>query len=168
MREREVKRFKIVKQNGRDLWFVAEVQGGTYIRKLVDDLGIFLGVGAHMTSLRRLRAGIFSAEDKNFITLDIFDNAAEAYKKGNVEALWDILIPAEIIGEIYSIVQLKREYIDSVLHGKKVESDMLVGEYNLETGKKIAIFCGLQFIETATVVKDEKILAKPDFVLQKI
>jgi tRNA pseudouridine55 synthase len=36
---------------------------GTYIRTLCDDIGKDLGVGAHMVSLERIRAGIFSIGD---------------------------------------------------------------------------------------------------------
>jgi tRNA pseudouridine55 synthase len=36
---------------------------GTYVRTLVHDLGERVGVGAHLTSLRRTRSGAFSVED---------------------------------------------------------------------------------------------------------
>jgi len=55
-REREVKKFELLEKNGKDILFHAEVQGGTYIRKLIDDLGKELGIGAHMLELRRVRA----------------------------------------------------------------------------------------------------------------
>jgi tRNA pseudouridine55 synthase len=40
--------------------FVAEVSAGTYIRSLAHDLGQALGCGAHLSQLRRTRAGEFS------------------------------------------------------------------------------------------------------------
>src|SRR3990167_10489414 len=46
-REREIKNFEILEQDGKNYVFRAEVQGGTYIRKLIDDLGKELGIGAH-------------------------------------------------------------------------------------------------------------------------
>src|SRR3989344_1794999 len=52
LREREIKTFEILEQDGKDFLFMTEVQGGTYIRKLIDDLGIELGIGAHMLELR--------------------------------------------------------------------------------------------------------------------
>lgn len=36
---------------------------GTYVRSLVDDLGAALGVGAHLTALRRTRVGAFTLAD---------------------------------------------------------------------------------------------------------
>jgi len=58
-REREIKNFELLEKDGKEIKFRTEVQGGTYIRKLVHDLGEYMGIGAHMISLRRIRAGIF-------------------------------------------------------------------------------------------------------------
>ena len=38
-REREIISFEILENKGKDYLFKTEVQGGTYIRKLIDDLG---------------------------------------------------------------------------------------------------------------------------------
>ncbi len=62
-REREVMKFDLLEKNGQNIKFHAEVQGGTYIRKLIHDLGQALGINAHMTKLRRTRAGIFLEKD---------------------------------------------------------------------------------------------------------
>jgi tRNA pseudouridine55 synthase len=43
--------------------FSSVVSSGTYIRSLAHDLGKRLGVGAHLSALRRTRAGEFSIED---------------------------------------------------------------------------------------------------------
>jgi tRNA pseudouridine55 synthase len=40
--------------------FTSEVSSGTYIRSLVEDLGMQLGVGAYMSELRRTRVGDFT------------------------------------------------------------------------------------------------------------
>ncbi len=42
--------------------FTAEVSSGTYIRSLVEDLGVDLGVGAYMSDLRRTKVGRFSID----------------------------------------------------------------------------------------------------------
>jgi tRNA pseudouridine55 synthase len=46
-----------------DLTFRAAVSAGTYIRALARDLGNRLGVGAHLTSLRREAIGSLRVED---------------------------------------------------------------------------------------------------------
>lgn len=43
---------------------------GAYIRTLCADIGAALGVGGHMTTLRRTRVGRFEAEDATSITLE--------------------------------------------------------------------------------------------------
>ena len=58
--EVEVLRFEIQSVWGDRARFVAEVSAGTYIRSLAHDLGQALGCGAHLTELRRTRAGEFT------------------------------------------------------------------------------------------------------------
>ena len=43
-RQREIKSFEILEQEGKDFVFKTVVQGGTYIRKLLHDLGEELGI----------------------------------------------------------------------------------------------------------------------------
>jgi tRNA pseudouridine55 synthase len=45
-----------------DMDIEVEVSSGTYVRALARDLGQSLGVGAHLTALRRTRVGAFTAE----------------------------------------------------------------------------------------------------------
>ncbi|MFH1445669.1 MAG: RNA-guided pseudouridylation complex pseudouridine synthase subunit Cbf5 [Nanoarchaeota archaeon] len=59
LREREVYSFEIIKIMDKDVEFRTRCQAGTYIRKLISDLGEKLGTGAHMTSLRRISIGDF-------------------------------------------------------------------------------------------------------------
>jgi len=62
--EVEVFRFDIGPARGAGLWsFEAEVSAGTYIRSLARDLGILLGCGGTLASLRRLRIGPMSIAD---------------------------------------------------------------------------------------------------------
>jgi tRNA pseudouridine55 synthase len=51
-----------------DLDVVVEVTSGTYVRALARDLGSALGVGGHLTALRRTRSGPFGLEEAR--TLD--------------------------------------------------------------------------------------------------
>jgi tRNA pseudouridine55 synthase len=45
------------------IWFEVGCSSGTYIRTLAADLGKSLGVGAHLTSLRRVQSGPFHVDD---------------------------------------------------------------------------------------------------------
>ncbi|MEU5758827.1 tRNA pseudouridine(55) synthase TruB [Nocardia sp. NPDC047648] len=59
-----------------DLDVVVECSSGTYVRALARDLGAALGVGGHLTALRRTRVGPFTLEHAR--TLDELAAAAES------------------------------------------------------------------------------------------
>ena len=54
-----VSRFAVRQRRGDDLDVTVECSSGTYIRALARDLGTALGVGGHLTALRRTRVGPF-------------------------------------------------------------------------------------------------------------
>jgi H/ACA ribonucleoprotein complex subunit 4 len=103
-REREIKFFDILEIEGRDVLFKVGCEAGTYIRKLCHDIGQKLGVGAHMTELRRTRAGHF-AEEQAHSLLEVKD-AYEFWKEGEEKYLRKILIPTE-----YAILHVKRVFV---------------------------------------------------------
>jgi H/ACA ribonucleoprotein complex subunit 4 len=168
-REREIKRFEILEETGKDILFLAEVQGGTYIRKLISDLGDYLKIGAHMLELRRIRAGIFKEDSKIYPSVNLYDleKAAEEYKKGNDKKLRKIIIPGEIISEVYPVVEIKENNLKNILTGKPIyESDLKNSKdtNRFEGGNLVCIFCNNKFIEIARIVNAEKIFSKPEFV----
>ena len=58
-RTREIYYLTILEIDGQDVLFRVGCQAGTYIRKLIHDIGGSLTVGAHMTQLIRTKAGPF-------------------------------------------------------------------------------------------------------------
>ena len=52
-------RLELLARRGDDLDVAVECTSGTYVRALARDLGAALGVGAHLTALRRTRVGPF-------------------------------------------------------------------------------------------------------------
>jgi tRNA pseudouridine55 synthase len=54
-----VSTFTLVARHGADLDVAVACSSGTYVRALARDLGAALGVGAHLTALRRTRVGPF-------------------------------------------------------------------------------------------------------------
>jgi H/ACA ribonucleoprotein complex subunit 4 len=140
-REREIKSFDILEQgeNKKDFLFKTNVQGGTYIRKLIDDLGIELKIGAHMIELRRIRAGIFSEKDKEFVNLYDFEKAVDEYKKGNEELLRKMLIPAEkALKEIFPVVEVKKESVKKLLTGKPIMEEDVINNKNNQLSKDVS------------------------------
>lgn len=169
-REREIKKFDLAEKSGEEIVFRAEVQGGTYIRKLISDLGDFLNIGAHMLELRRVRAGIFKEDSKNYpsITLYELEEAIKDYKNGNDKKLRGIIIPAEIVSEVYPAVEIKNSNLKNILTGKPIQADNLKDpkDYDkFEKEDRICIFNEGKFIEMSKVVKNKEIFSKPEFVL---
>jgi len=171
-REREVKNFKLIEKDGKDILFRAEVQGGTYIRKLLDDLGRELGVGAHMLELRRVRAGIFEEDDEKYSSVNLYDfeKAVENFKKGNEEELRKIIIPAEIVSEVYVPISIEEKYVADLFNGKPLlqESVKESDKKNLEKSQVISLFRGEKFIGMYSVLDEGDVFAKAKFVLQEI
>ena len=57
-----VSEFGLLARHGADLDVVVECSSGTYVRALARDLGAALGVGGHLTALRRTRVGPFALQ----------------------------------------------------------------------------------------------------------
>ncbi len=175
-REREVKNFELLEadEKGKDILFKAEVEGGTYIRKLIDDLGKELGIGAHMLELRRIRAGIFKEHNEKYPSVNLYDfeKAVEGYEKGNDEKLRKIIIPGEVVSKVYPVVQIKKKPSEKILHGKPIfNGDIAKGEKiesKISIGETISVFNKMNFIGMFKVINSKKIYAKPKFVFQPL
>lgn len=161
-REREIKKFEILEEsmNKKDFLFIAEVQGGTYIRKLCSDLGEIIG-GAHMLELRRTRAGIFGEEQ--IISLYDFEKALAEYKNGNSKNLEKMIIPAEkSIKEVMETIQVDNSQLKKLLTGKPLFEKDILGERPTE--ENFALFSKDKFIGLYKKVKEKDIFARSTFV----
>ena len=93
-REVTVSRFALLERRGDDLDVTVECTSGTYVRALARDLGAALGVGGHLTALRRTRVGPFDlarartldelAEDLQVVPLDLA--VAAAFPRRDLDA----------------------------------------------------------------------------------
>jgi len=169
-RQREIKRFDLYEEEDRNILFEVECEGGTYIRKLLHDLGEELEVGAHMLELRRIRAGIFKEDDKEYPCVNLYDfeKAVEEYEKGNEELLRTIIIPAEIVGNVYSIVEIKNGNLKSIFTGKPIHKRDLKEPTKVKKDEDVVVFCEGKFIGMYKVIRGKDIFAKAQFVMQPI
>ncbi len=170
-REREIMKFDLLEKKGMRIKFHTEVEGGTYIRKLIHDLGQALGINAHMTKLRRIRAGIFLEKDSVKL---------EDLEKMNEKNLEKVIIPAEeAITQIYPVMQIKKDNLKQIFTGKPIhKSDLMaplgvpqIVEYwgkKFEKGEIVSVFCEKRFIGMYEVINEGEIFAKAKFVLQPI
>jgi len=154
-RVREIVSFEILEKEGKDVLFKTEVQAGTYIRKLIHDLGEQI-CGAHMLELRRTKAGIFSEED--IVNLYDFESAVNEYKKGNESSLRKILVPAEIISQVLPVIQVK--FSKQLLTGKP----LMKNDIKSVSENRFALFDKDQFIGVYRKVNEGDIIARPEFI----
>jgi tRNA pseudouridine55 synthase len=85
-----------------------EVSSGTYVRALARDLGALLGVGGHLTALRRTRVGRFSVLDA--VPLDQLEPGGP--------------VPVRSMGDVarasFVVHDLSFEEADAVGHGRRI------------------------------------------------
>ena len=81
---------------------------GTYIRALARDLGVALGVGGHLTALRRTRIGPFSVTDA--VTPDAITAAS-------------LRTPASIAAQLFPTVELSIPQLTELTQGKRPTLD---------------------------------------------
>src|SRR3989339_2142654 len=72
LRPRTIYYLDILEIDGKEVLFKVGTEAGTYIRKLIHDLGQKLKVGAHMAELRRTKAGPFD-ESTLFTMQELID-----------------------------------------------------------------------------------------------
>ncbi|VVB83703.1 putative tRNA pseudouridine synthase B [uncultured archaeon] len=165
-REREIKKFELLKKDGKEVYFRVECQGGTYIRKLIHDLGEEMKIGAHMTGLKRIRAGIFKS--KEMVSKEKFEKAVEEYEKGNDKLIREIIIPAEIISEVYPVVEIKEEPVERIMHGQPVYEKDLENKVKAEKNQIVCGFSNSRFVGMFKVLNEVNVFAKGMFVMQEI
>ena len=107
-REVTVSRFDVLAERRVDAFIdldvVVDCSSGTYIRALARDLGAGLGVGGHLTALRRTHVGPFAV-----------DAASDADAIGSVS-----LTPAAAAGLVMPIVTTTDEEARDLRQGKKI------------------------------------------------
>jgi tRNA pseudouridine55 synthase len=89
--------FDITGINGDEAEFAISISAGGYVRSVAHELGCDLGCGAHLTSLRRTQAGVFTLAEAH--TLSELEPLT-----GNVEALEDLCVhPRSLLPQMPSV-----------------------------------------------------------------
>lgn len=86
-----VTRFELRTRSEKEVDFTLSCSSGTYIRSIAHELGEALGVGAHLSSLRRTRVGDFDLADA--IPLATFEAAEEDVRVAPPHAIPLAMIP---------------------------------------------------------------------------
>ena len=92
--------------------FKVHCSKGTYIRTLVNDLGLLLKVGAHLTSLERLACGAWFHSD-NSVTIEQLKQM-----ESDPDVPW--ISPLKLLNHLYT-VSATSQMLTDIKHGRRVE-----------------------------------------------
>ena len=113
-RQRKVSRIDILEIRKKEVLFSVSCQAGTYIRKLIHDMGQRLGVGAHMAQLIRTKAGPFT--NKSWHALQDLKDAYEFCK----EEIRKVILPYERAVDNLKKVWVLDSTVSSLCHGSSL------------------------------------------------
>ena len=141
LRVRTIYSLDFLEVDGRDVLFRVGCEAGTYVRKLIHDVGEVLGCGAHMQELRRTRAGPFT-EEKDLVTLHDVVYWYGLWEETEDESyLRRFILPMERALDIVPKIYIRDSAVAAICHGAHLTSP---GVTLLETGIRpkdnIAIF----------------------------
>jgi tRNA pseudouridine55 synthase len=105
-----------------DFEVAVDCSSGTYIRALARDLGAALGVGGHLTALRRTWIGPFALSSASAL--------------GDEP---DLLSLAEVAQKIFSTAELSSTQRTDLIHGKRIDLDGAGLVAGLHQGELVAI-----------------------------
>ncbi|NNG40389.1 tRNA pseudouridine(55) synthase TruB [Flexivirga sp. ID2601S] len=98
----------------RDLDVEVDVSSGTYVRALARDLGAALGVGGHLTALRRTRVGRFD--------VDAAQPLAELEEQVEQEQPLPVIPMGQAAAEQFPVRTVTRDEARDLRHGKRLSS----------------------------------------------
>jgi len=141
-REITVYDLECVSISADELRLRARVSKGTYIRSLVEDIGLALGCGAHVSELRRTAVSHFSAE--KMLSLDDLKKHVEV---DGQDALEQFLLPVDALLESLPIVYLSEKASTQLQHGQRVRVEETVEQTELRIYDHREKFIGIASVE---------------------
>ncbi len=126
---------------GRNILFRVGCEAGTYVRKLIYDIGRVLGCGAHMHELRRVRAGPF-IEDEGMVTLhDVLYLYSRWQETGDMGMLRRFIFPMEKALDLLPKIFIRDSAVDAICHGAHLTAPGITHiESGIKTRDTVAIF----------------------------
>lgn len=140
-RTRHIYELDVMEQKERLVLMRILCESGTYIRKLLYDMGEMLGPGATMIELRRSRVHQFHESD-GLVTLHELADAHATWKEGGDGArLASMIRPVEdALSELPSVV-IRDSAVDALCHGAQLAvPGILQVSPNLAVGDLVAVY----------------------------
>ncbi len=167
-RERIVYSFELLERGEQNVLFKTKVEAGTYIRVICHQIGALVG-GAHMSELRRTKAGSFT--EKQAVKMHDLADAYAEFKESGSSALEKLILPVEAAVQHLPKAEVKESAAFSVLHGSPLYSQGIKKIDKFEKNDLIAIMNKKKLlalgIANAESPKDKGIIVKIDRVIAK-
>lgn len=117
-RTRTVHELEVVERRERLALVRVRCESGTYVRKLLYDMGEVLGPGATMIELRRTRVAHFG--ESELVTMHQLADAAAARKEGDPSQLASLLLPVEAALAGLKSAVIRDSAVDAMCHGAQL------------------------------------------------
>jgi tRNA pseudouridine55 synthase len=140
---------KILAWNSPEIEVEVSCSKGTYIRSLAEDIGAKLGTGAHITALRRLKAGPFNLEQS--YTIEALQALQQNNESKNLQAC--LLAMDAAIADV-PLLNLDREQTLRLRQGQLVSLSQQVD------ARQFRVYFEDEFIGLAELRDDGKLAAK--------
>ena len=114
-------------------------EAGTYIRMLCHHIGLALGVGAHMSQLRRTKS--FPFDEDNLIPLQDLKDAYVLFEEGDESLLREFIMVMEYaLGHLPAII-VKDSAVDAICHGANLTAPGIARiEEGINRGNPVVIY----------------------------
>lgn len=110
--EVEIKELEVTRLIENLVYFRCRVSSGTYVRSLANDLGLRLGIGAHLATLRRTASAEFTLEQAH-----VLEEIAEAVTQGRIDTI--LVHPRRLLPDI-PCATADADAIEKIRHGRTV------------------------------------------------
>lgn len=160
-RKRFVREISIIEIRGNDVLMRIRCEAGTYIRKLMHDIGKSIGCGANMIELRRIESG--SVDESQTHTLYELKDAVWMWReKGDDGEIKNMLIEPDMLLNMKSII-VKDSSLPSIAYGSPIYKTGVAKFCGAEAGEFIKVYSeSNRFCGTAEVVGGAEMYAKID------
>lgn len=129
---------------------------GTYIRTLIDDLGEYLGCGAHVTVLRRTAVADYPIE-----AMIDFNHLKILSEQQDLVLLDQYLLPVDSAVSKLSVLTLTEQQSKAISFGQRVKFDnvqQIYGQVRLFTEQKQ--FLGVALVDENNVIHPQRLIAQ--------
>jgi len=140
-RRRTIYELEIIEKKEKLILFRVLCQAGTYIRKLIYDIGEVLGFGATMIELRRTRVSKLS-EENGLVRLHDLKDAIQQWREEENEAkIKDLIHPVENMLSSLRKMVIRDSAISAICNGAQLAvPGLLKISKNIKEGDTIAIY----------------------------